>query len=116
MAQDMVKEIYDILNFHLGDKDNRGNVRLPDKYDPLQSDLVKFVARMFDMGQVQGMEIVSARLIEYDSLVKSKIKNFKHSVAGYESKEGKGADGFKKRQEALDDLNSVVLQVDFTKQ
>ena len=62
----MMKKIYDILNYHLGTKTNRGQIRLPDKYDELKADLGAYLSHMYKFAFNEGRD--------------SAIKLVRHSV------------------------------------
>jgi len=105
MAQDMIKEIYDILNYHLGER-QRNAVRLPDKYDALKGDLTKFIVYTSRLGQSLGRQQVTQELIgAIDARtedLKSKYEKLAQDITKPQSKAGVAEDGYKARNPEVD--------------
>lgn len=95
----MVKELYDILNYHLGDKNRRGQVQLPSKYSELQSDLGAYVTNLYRSGVISGHKeaIQSINNLEKELAAYNRSLVFDRSGRKKPSRGGTEKLGFAKR-------------------
>lgn len=59
---DIHKELYDIMNYYLGEKDRRNNVRLPNQYEEFKSAIGKLLTHAFRAGKSVGSQVVCEKI------------------------------------------------------
>lgn len=59
---DMHKELYDIMNYYLGEKDRRDNIRLPNEYEELRDAIGKHLTHTFRAGKNAGSIVVCEKI------------------------------------------------------
>lgn len=96
---DLGKQLYDTMNYYLGEKDRRGNVRLSDEYDDLRNAIGKLLDHTFRAGKVSGSKAVCDKIEPLSGGLQDVQKDFLEEVISNRPKHyiGKALEGYLNR-------------------